>query len=283
MLLRVGIGGSARDLTEWFALVGLVRTDVTSVTFDSQHGSTPIKSVPLQAWNGFPWKGFAYTSRRRGDLPSTVYTRDASGLVVQEIDLGWVYGSPCRDRYSLVRVVGEKTPRKCKGRRRLRAWSDERDPLGARQHPRIKGARGARAKRIVFDHPTVRTLVAGQAFSFDAVALWTKCKGDGLIGAIVEIRLTRPVSFEGDVPVKGYRASSRTAYVQGVMHVKAQGLLSLWVAVDLNRRSVVGIDFFPADFGSVTEQPRATIEKTIVQQLRPAGGPDSGNCEHKGD
>jgi hypothetical protein len=104
-----------------------------------------------------------------------------------------------------------------------------------------------------------------------------------MIGAILEIRLTKPVTFEGDVPVKGYRASSHTAYVEGVMHVRAQGLLSLWVAVDLNRRTVVGFDFFSADFGSAIEVPKPTIEWKIVQEPKPAGGPDSGNCESKGD
>ena len=170
-----------------------------------------------------------------------------------------------------------------KGRRRLRPWSDERDPIADKEAPRIKGKAGTRVKRIVFDHPTVRTLVAGQAFSTDGLVLWTKCKGEGRIGAIVEIRLTKPVFVEGDVPVRGYRASSRTAYVQGVMHVRAQGLLSVWVAVDLRRRAVVGFEFFPADFSGVTDVPQPTIERTIVQQPKPAGAPDSGNCERKRD
>jgi hypothetical protein len=279
MLLRVGIGGRARDLTDWFALIGLVRQDVTRVTFDSQHGATPTKSLPLHPWKGFPWKAFAFTSSRRGDLPSTVYVRDVSGLSVQEINLGWVYGSPCEDRHSPTTTVGVKTPAKCKGRRRLRAWSDERDPLGVRQAPRS----GTRAKRIGFDHPIVQSLVAGQAFSVEAVIRWEKCKGRGLIGAILQIRLTRPVTFEGDVPFTGYRASSHTAYVEGVKHVKAQGLLSLWVAVDLRRKAVVGFDIFPADFSGTAELPKPTIEQTIVQEPKPAGGPDSGNCESRGD
>jgi hypothetical protein len=283
MLLRVGIGGEARDLTDWFALIGLVRQEVGRVTFDSQRGST--KAVRLRTWSGFPWKTFAVTSRRRGDLPNTVYVRDPSGMVTQEQDLGWVYGSPCRDRHSATRVVGEKTPSKCKGRRRLRAWSDERDPIAAAQAPRINRGAGNRSKRIAVDHPVVRTLVSGQAFSISSVILWTKCKGNGLIGAIVPIRLTKPVAFEGDVPINGYEARSRTAYVEGVAHVKAGGMLSLWAAVDLNRRAVVGIEFFPADFGDASEGagPRPTIETRIVQQPKPAGGPDSGNCENKGD
>jgi hypothetical protein len=281
LLLRVAIGGRARDLTDWFTLVGLVRQEVGRVSFESQRGST--KTIRLRAWGGFPWKAFAVTTRRRGDLPSSVLVRDAAGIPVQEAELGFVYGSPCRDRHSPTRVVGEKTPKNCKGRRRVRAWSDERDPIAGAQAQRINRGVGTRSKRIAFDHATVRGLVSGQAFSIDSVILWTKCKGDGLIGAIVPIRLTKPVSFEGDVPFRGYEARSRSAYVEGVMHVRAQGLLSLWIAVDLHRRAVVGIEFFPADFGSVTEVPPPAIEKTIVQQPEPAGGPDSGNCESKGD
>jgi hypothetical protein len=280
-MLRVGIGGEVRDLTDWFALIGVVRPEVGSVGFESQRGSRRV--VRLRTWRGFPWKAFAVTSRRRRDLPSTVYVRDTSGTPVQEIHLGSVYGSPCLDRYSETGVVGEKTPRRCRGRRRLRSWSDERDPIASPQAPRIKRGAGDRAKRIAIEHPAVRALVAGQAFSFDSVVLWTKCKGSGMIGAIVPTRLTKPVSFEGDVPIKGYEARSRTAYVEGVMHVRAQGLLTLWVAVDLRRRTVVGIDFLPADFGSLMKLPRPTIERSIVQQPKPAGGPDSGNCEYKGD
>jgi hypothetical protein len=281
MVLRVGIGGRARDLTNWFALIGLVRQEVERVTFETQTGVK--RAVRVRKWNGFPWKAFAVTSRRRGDLPSTVYAHDGSGLVIQEFDLGWVYGSPCRDRHSDVAVVGEKTPSKCKGRQRLRAWSDERDPIAAAESPRIRRGLGSRSKGIAVDHPTVRTLIAGQAFAIESVALWTKCKGDGLIGAVVPIRLTKPVYFEGDVPFAGYRASSRTAYVQGVMHVRAQGVLSLWIKVDLRSRTVVGIEFHPVELVPITEGPRPTIETTVVQQPRPAGGPDSGDCEHKGD
>jgi hypothetical protein len=51
------------------------------------------------------------------------------------------------------------------------------------------------------------------------------------------------------------------------------------VAVDLNRRTVVGIDFLPADFHDVnggTEHP--TIETTVVDEPKPAGGRDTRAC-----
>jgi hypothetical protein len=281
MLLRIGIGGESRDLTDWIALVGLVRQEVNRVTFETQHLS--VKDVPLRGSKTFPWKAFAVTSTQRGNLPVAVRAHDASDLVTQNVDLGWAYGSPCPDRHSPTVVDGKK-PRKCKGRRRLKSWSDERDPIAAAQSPRLNGRRGNRSKALAVDHPTVRSLIAGQSFSIDTLVLWSKCNR-GMIGAIVQIRLTKPVSFEGDVPIRGYQARSHTAYVEGVAHVKAQGMLLVWVAVDLNRSRVVGIDFYPADFGDASDAPgpRPTIETQIVQPPKPAGGADSGNCESKGD
>jgi hypothetical protein len=108
--------------------------------------------------------------------------------------------------------------------------------------------------------------------------LWSKCDR-GVIGGVVDIRLTRPVAFEGDVPVRGFDRLSGTAYVEGVAHVKAHGTLLLWVYVDINRRAVVGIDFWPADFSSVEKvAPRPVIERRIVRPYRPAGGPDRRRC-----
>jgi hypothetical protein len=181
-------------------------------------------------------------------------------------------------------AVGEKKKSECKGRRRLRRWSDARDPIAEAQARRINGFSGERSKHIAVDHPVVRSLVAGQAFSIDSVALWIKCD-EGLIGAIVPIRLTKPVSFEGDVPVKGFRRSSHTAYVEGVAHVKVLGMLQLWVAVDLHRRRVVGIEFYSADFGDASENPgpQPTIETRIVTPMKPAGGRDTGDCGPSGD
>ena len=267
LLLRIGIGGKARDLTDFLALVGLVRQEVGRVTIESQRGS--IKAPRLRSFQGFAWKAFAITPGRRGDRASSVSAEDGSRLVIQTVDLGWVYGSPCTDRHSPTVVVGEKTPNRCKGRRRLRSWSDDRDPTLGGQSPKVKAAL---SKSLAVDHPAVRGLIEGQAFSIDPLILWSKCNG-GTIGAIVLIRLTKPVSFEGDVPFRGSDRNSGTAYVEGIAHVKAQGMLSLWVAVDNKRKAVVGIEFQPADFPG-DEVNRPTIETTIVQPPKPAGGRD---------
>ena len=277
MLLRVGIGGKARDLTDWFAMIGLVRREVSKVTFESQHFS--IRQIPLQGPATFPWRAFAVMSTQRGNLPVSIRAHDGSGLTIQQFDLGWTYGSPCPDRHSLVVPVGEKKERKCRGRRRLRRWSDVRDPLVSAQARQLNGRIGDRSKALAVDHPTVRSLVAGQPFSIGTLILWSKCD-KGRIGAIVQIRLTKPVSFEGDVPIRGFRRGSHSAYVEGIAHVKVQGLVQLWVAVDLNRRAVVGIEFYPADFGDASEHPgpQPTIETRIVTPLKPAGGRDTGDC-----
>jgi hypothetical protein len=59
--------------------------------------------------------------------------------------------------------------------------------------------------------------------------------------------------------------------------------LSLVATVDGALLFAVVGSVIRADFSSVTEVPRPTIEKTIVQHSKPAGGPDSGNCGHKSD
>jgi hypothetical protein len=125
----------------------------------------------------------------------------------------------------------------------------------------------------------VRQVVAGQPFSFDRVAHWSKCNG-GLIGGVVSVRLSRPVSFEGDVPAHGYRNGS--AYLEGIWHLRLRNVIGFMVHVDLNRKRVVGIS--PEDDsldGREGGRPPPAVDFTVVQPLRPAGGRDSGDCESK--
>jgi hypothetical protein len=136
-----------------------------------------------------------------------------------------------------------------------------------------------RTKRIATEHPAIQQVIAGQPFSFGAVVLWTKCNG-GLIGGVVSIRLSRPVNFEGDVPVRGYRNGS--AYLEGVWRIRVENGIAFRVYVDLNREWVVGIS--PEDDsldGREGGRPKPKLDYTLVAPLRPAGGPDSGDCETK--
>jgi hypothetical protein len=267
MLIRVAVGGRSERATEWLALVGLVGREVKRVTVRSQAGG--VKSHPrLHVWRGFPWKAFATPTAVRYRLPNEVYARDQSGTV-QEVDLGWTYGAAC----------GEQGAPRCTPRRlRAGSWSAVRDPLARGTAPFIRRTGGLRAKRLAFDHSIVRQLVAGQAFSIGRIALWSKCNGD-LVGAVLPFRLVRPVDFEGDVPLRRYDANSHTAYLEGVAHLRVERAVSFDIYVDLNRRKVVGIELGIDDSGV----PRPKVDMAIVGELRPAGGPDSGNCAELGD
>jgi hypothetical protein len=268
MLIRVAAGGKSQKETQWLALVGLVRREVTRVTVMSQVG---VRSHPrLDAWRGFPWKAFATPTAFRYRLPSEVYARDQSGTV-QDLDLGWSYGAAC----------GQQGGARCTpGRLRAGSWTAVRDPLARGTAPFIQDKGGLRAKRLTFDHPIMRQLVAGQAFSIGRIALWSKCDG-GLIGAVVPFRLVRPIDFEGDVPVRDYDANSHTAYLEGVAHLRVETAVSFDIYVDLNLRKVVGIYVAPYRRYSGMSKPK--VDFKLIGDLRPAGGPDRGNCGEAGD
>ena len=270
LIARVAVGGGSRAKTNWLGVVGVVRADVAAVTAETDRSEN--RAVELHGAPGFPWKAFAVpptsTDLRGRDLIHSVRARDAAGAVLQRIDTGWAHRAPC-----------EKRKRGCPTRAQRRGrWSDARDPVAAAQAPFITRRGGTRAKRVATDHPAVQQMVAGQPFSFGAVALWSKC-GGGLIGGVVRIRLSRPINFEGDVPLHGYRNGA--AYLEGVWHIRAQNAIGFMIYVDLGRNRVVGIspDNDSLD-GREGGRPAPTFDFTIVQPLRPVGKA-SGDCEAK--
>jgi hypothetical protein len=265
LLLRAAVGGRSRKVTQWMALVGLARREVKHVAVESQVG---VVSHPrLHAWRGFPWKAYATPPAFRYRLPSDVRAKTTSRTVVQSIDLGWAYGAAC----------GEQGARPCTRRDRAAgSWSAVRDPITRSATPFIKRTGGSQAKSLAFDHPIVRQLVAGQAFSLDTVVEWSTCKRR-LIGAIVQIRLTEPVNFEGDVPVYGNDESHRSAYLEGIAHLRVERAVFFDIYVDLNRAKVVSISL-----GATlphTGVPEPKVDFKLIGELRPAGGPGSGSCE----
>ena len=93
------------------------------------------------------------------------------------------------------------------------------------------------------------------------------------------LRLSRPITFEGDVPLHGYRNGSR--YLEGVWHLRIENAIGFRIYVDLGRRRVVGIspDSDSLD-GSEGDRPPPKMTYSIVQPPRPVGK-DSGDCEAK--
>ena len=268
LLVRIGVGGRSRARPDWLSLVGLVRREVDHVTVETQ--LLERKPVPLRDVAGFAYRVFALPPVRR-ERPYFVRAHDRAGGVMQRIDTGWADRSPCM----------QKKEQECRRPADRRGkWSAARDPFELAQTTFVRHGGGTRSKRLVTAHPVVRQLVAGQPFSFDAVAEWSRCNGRR-IGAVVELQLSRPVDFEGDVPVQGN--AIKTAYKEGTAHLRVTGFVIWRIYVDLNRGKLVGI--YPEDDmldGREGGRPKPTYDFKLLGPLRPAGGPDQGKpCETK--
>jgi hypothetical protein len=267
LIARVGVGGRSRARPDWLSVVGLVRLEVDSVTVESERIAS--SKLRLRGFPGFPWRAFTVRPARGQAQAESVRALDTAGGVMQRIDTSWAYRSPCM-----------RKRKECTASERRGRWSGARDPYGDAEAGFVRRAGGSRAKRLATDHPIVRQLIAAQPFSMGSVALWTRCNGRR-IGAVVPLRLSRPVDFEGDVPV--YGNSIDTAYLEGTAHMRFGGVVFFRVYVDLNRSKVVGI--IPEDDtldGRAGGRPRPTFDIKIVGEMRPAGGPDQGKpCETK--
>ena len=276
MLALAGVGGRRRDLTTWVTVVGLAKVGVVhEVTTDRLDA----ERVSLATWAGFPWATFAATSSRRGWFSGEVRARNPAGVTLQRISTSWAWDSPCPDYSEVVPVPRPKTKPGCGRRGKRRHWSAGRDPIAAQQGRAINGRYGTRAKRLAFAHPTVLGFVAGQPFALDATALWTKCNQERL-GAVIQVVLSKPISFEADLPVKSSGRKTHTAYQEGIAHFRVRDMVFFWVYVDLNRRRVVAI--YPEPDLYESGQPQLHIDEyRLTTPLRPAGGRDSGNCESR--
>jgi hypothetical protein len=270
MLVRVAVGGRSRKATDWLTLVGLVRREVTRVDVRSQ--ASTWSRPPLRAWRGFPWKAYALPHETRGRFPSDVRARYGS-REVQGLDLGWSYGAACGE---------QGAPRCTRKRLRVGRWAAVRNPLARGTSRFIRRTGAVEAKRIAFVHPVVRQLVAGQPFSIGKIAEWSKCSGDP-IGAILPIRLAEPIDFEGDVPYRQFDAPSRVAYLEGVAHLQAKRAIAFDVDVDLNRKKVAGVGPGVHFMEPGNGVPRQSVDLKVIGELRPAGGPDTGDCGQQGD
>jgi hypothetical protein len=267
LIARLGVGGRSRAAPDWLSVLGLVRAEVDQVAYESwRFESSPVR---LRSFPGFPWRAFALPPTRRADQPDSVRAFDAAGGVMQRVDTSWAYRSPCMEKR-----------RGCTRSERRGRWSDARDPYFARQTPFVRRGGAKRSKQLAIAHPVVQQLIAGQPFSIDSVAEWSRCNGRR-IGGVVPLRLSRPVNFEGDVPV--YGNSITTAYLEGTAHIRVTDVVSFRVYVDLNRAKVVGI--FPEDDsldGRAGGRPAPTFDIKLIGEMRPAGGPDQGKpCETK--
>jgi hypothetical protein len=257
--------------------VGIARQGVVArVAVESQRGLG--SAARVRAWDGFPWRAFATRITRHGGFVDSLRALDPKRVAVQDIEVSWAYNSPCPDYRDVVPVPKPKPKPGCTGRARSVSWSAVRDPRAEAQSGYVNDSPGTRVKRVAFDHPIVRRLVAGQAaFAIDSVAQWDKCNQDPL-GAVISLRLVTPIAFEGDVPVLSFSDKDRVAYREGIAHIRVRNATAFDVYVDLNRAMVVAISPESGLYGS--GQPAMHLDEfKLVSPLHPAGGPDSGKCE----
>jgi hypothetical protein len=219
----------------WGAVVGLAGPEISRVTMALQQNERHV--VRLRRLNDFAWRAFAFPpTGPNGRLPSDVYVEAGGGSRVVWIGLGWIYGK-----------VG-----------------DSQDAPVGEPRPRIR-----LAKALAFADPRVRRLLP-PTYLLEAPANWTGCRGR-TIGAIVTLRLFRPISIDEDLPFVSFAPVQNThAYAEGVVHLRADGITELEVGVDLARRRVISID--PGGESIHAHELR------IVQPLTAAGAPAPGGC-----
>ena len=81
-------------------------------------------------------------------------------------------------------------------------------------------------------------VLSGESFTVTNIGPWED--GEGLIGALVKIELQNPVSYAGSLPAVGFPADGR-GYHRGEVSARADGIESLEMLVDLDRRIVAEI------------------------------------------
>jgi hypothetical protein len=224
----------------WGAIVGLAGPEIERVDVQLQQGER--HTLRLRRFRGFLWRAFAFPpTGPNGRLPYVVFLKGRQGP--REIWLDMAPHAPTSD--SPYAPIGETRPRM------------------------------AAAKRLALADPRVRWLLAPVTSVVAAPGPWTGCGGKP-IGAIVTFQLFRPISIDRDLPFVRFGPATRgRAYAEGVMHLRADGVTSLDVGVDLDRRTVISID--PGG-----DSIRAHGFR-IVRKPTPAGRPAPGRCAEEKD
>lgn len=93
-------------------------------------------------------------------------------------------------------------------------------------------------KSVLNSDGRLAEVLSGESFTVTKVGPWED--GEGLIGALVKIELDNPVSYAGSLPAAGFPADGR-GYHRGEVSARADGIESLEMLVDLDRRIVADI------------------------------------------
>ena len=94
-------------------------------------------------------------------------------------------------------------------------------------------------KSVLNSDERLAEVLSGESFTVTNMGPWTN-SGNDLLGALVAIELHNPVSYTGSLPAVGFLEDDE-GYIAGEVSARAQGIESLEMLVDLNKRIVADI------------------------------------------
>lgn len=128
----------------------------------------------------------------------------------------------------------------------------EEDPNPPREIPDLTENQIAEVKRLLKADPNLNSLLAGESYAVLGMGPWVSGgKEREFIGALVDVELDNPVSFNGVLPIAiSYEKpvdSDELYFDGGQMSLRAQGIEKLSVLVDLNKGKVITIEVSKSD------------------------------------
>ena len=118
----------------------------------------------------------------------------------------------------------------------------------AREVPDLTENQVAEVKRLLSSDPSLNSLLAGESYAIEEMGPWVSGEEREFVGAVVEVVLNSPVSYDGFLPIaESYEKpedGSGELYVDGgrSYRLQAQGIERLSISVDLNKDKVVTIE-----------------------------------------
>ena len=128
------------------------------------------------------------------------------------------------------------TPAPAKPAQPLRGFHDD-DP--DEEIPSLTENQIAEVKSLLSADRSLKALLDGESYTIRAMGPWTGSDRE-FIGALVDVKLDSPVSYDGLLPSHG-----------GQTKWRAEGIESLDILVDLNRGEVASIEIWDAASASV--------------------------------
>ena len=111
-------------------------------------------------------------------------------------------------------------------------------PDSARDVPILTEDQISEAKSVLNSDERLKDMLSGESFAVTKTGPWYD--DGGLIGALVMIELDNPVSYTGSFPAVGFPPDGE-GYITGEISVQADGIESLEMMVDLDKRIVANI------------------------------------------